>query len=144
MTRNINEYFHKIYEKDLPKNSFKKHSKIADISTILQIWDKKNKKRKKEKQYKPKYYNFVKKNETPDFAFRRAGGRAGLIMYSKKDIDKSSIQSNYYIKFENFTSEIRKKIDKLDFSEEATNTTHQLSILKQEIIKKLNEIYKEK
>jgi hypothetical protein len=128
--------FHNIFEKDLPINSFLVDNKIHDVPCIFQIWEKRDYKRLKSEKIKPKNYKFVKKDENPDIAFRRVGGNAGNIF---KIIENKSIQSHYFIKFTDFTNELYKKIEKINYKSKEY-TAGPMSISKQELISEFNKI----
>jgi hypothetical protein len=74
---------------------------------------------------------FVKKNENPDYSFRRVGFYAGKIY---DEIDEKSEQSHYFIK-----SSLIIKNYLNDFTWEHNNTAGPRSIGKSEIIKILEE-----
>ena len=129
--------YHLICEQDLPKNSFQVDGKDYDVPCVFQIWIKKSKKRKKPKKLVPKNFKFVKKDENPDISFRRVGGTAGNI--SKNILDKS-IQSHYFIKFDNeLTEEKFENLKHIDFKSK-DDTVGARSISKQELIKEFNMI----
>lgn len=127
--------FHLICEKDLPENSFNINGKEHNVPCVFQIWEKKNINREIVKKEIPKSYKFVKKSEPHDISFRRVGVYAGKI--DKNTIDKS-IQSHYFIKFDEEISD--KLIDKLSdiLFNCKENTAGPRSISKQELIKEFN------
>lgn len=135
MKNKIPPYFHCICECDLPKNSFLLNEKEYDVPCIFQIWIKKEIKRDKSIQLEPIKYKFVKKEETPDISFRRVGVYAGKI---DKNIDKS-IQSHYFIKFDEFTDKLFTDLQQIKF-ESSENTVGPKSISKQELIKEFNKV----
>jgi hypothetical protein len=92
-------------------------------------------KRKSLAKVDPKWFTFVKKEETPDYSIRRVGVYAGKI---DTDIETKSIQSHYFI-------HLNDQVDKNLFIEkykqiqfEDNNTVGPKSISKQELIAKVN------
>ena len=129
--------FHIICEYDLPNNSFTVNNEIYNVPCVFQIWIKKNINRSISIKYNPINYKFVKKEETPDISFRRVGVYAGKI---DKNIDKQSIQSHYFIKFDfQLTDSLFEKILNINYKNK-DNTVGPKSISKQELMKELNEI----
>lgn len=127
--------FHLILEFDIPKNAFLVDNKEHDVPCVFQIWEKRKESRTVIEKLIPNKYSFVKKDEEPDIAFRRVGVNAGNI---DKNIDDKSIQSHYFIKFEDLlTDELYEKFSKLNFSC-SSNTVGPKSISKQELIKEFN------
>ena len=65
------------------------------VPCVFQVWEKmENDREIIILPTKTKYFNFVGKDDKPDFSFRRVGYYAGLIY---DDVDKSE-QSHYFIK----------------------------------------------
>ena len=128
--------FHLIYEYILPTNSFIVDEKEYDVPCVFQIWLKKNFNREVQAKLIPNKYNFVKIDENPDISFRRVGVYAGKV---DTTITDKSIQSHYFIKFNNniFTDELFKKLNNIHYSCK-NNTTGPKSISKQELIKEFN------
>ena len=126
--------YHLIYEYDLPENSFIVDNKKHNVPCVFQIWIKKNILRLKPNKLLPKKYKFVKKNENPDISFRRVGVNAGNI---SKEIENKSIQSHYFIKFDNLTNELLEKLKNINYISK-DNTCGPKSISKQELIKEFN------
>jgi predicted RNA methylase len=131
----FNKFFHLIYEKDLPKNSFSINNEDCDVPCVFQIWKKKQTERIIPDKIKPKNFKFVDKNEDHDISFRRVGVYAGKI---DKDTDNKSIQSHYFIKFTNnrIINDNIKLLEKIHF--DFNNTVGPKSISKQELIKEFN------
>lgn len=131
----FNKFFHLVYEKDLPDNSFSVNGIKCDVPCVFQIWIKKDKERIIQQKLEPKNFKFLNKNENPDISFRRVGVYAGKI---DKNINDKSIQSHYFIKFENNKSidENIKLLNKINF--DFNNTVGPKSISKQELIKEFN------
>lgn len=129
--------FHLTYQIDLPKNSFLLNGEEHDVPCIFQIWIKKENKRVKSIKQKPKNFAFTKKNEPHDISFRRVGINAGNI---SKETEDKSIQTHYFIKFENMPSEIEiEKLKNINFCVK-DNTVGPKSISKPELIKEFNMI----
>lgn len=126
--------FHLIFESDLPNNSFIVDDVKHDVPCVFQIWQKKREYRFVNEKVEPINFKFVKKDENPDISFRRVGVNAGTI---DKKTDKS-IQSHYFIKFNNEIS-TDDNINKLsEICYEFDNTVGPKSISKQELIKEFN------
>lgn len=137
LKKKINLYFHLESEFDLPYNSFFVNDIPYNVPCVFQIWIKKKKKRKIPKILIENGFKFVKKNESPDISFRRIGAYAGKI---DKICENKSIQSHYFIKFNNdLTDDLFNKLSNINF-ETKYFTCGPPSISKQEIIKKYNSI----
>lgn len=127
--------YHLIVQYDIPDNSFLVDNKEHNVPCVFQIWEKKNFNRIIPPKLTPSNYSFVKKNEDPDFAFRRVGVNAGHI--SKDVLDKSE-QSHYFIKFdEKISDELYSQLSTIPFDCK-NNTVGPKSISKQELIKEIN------
>ena len=127
--------YHLIVQYDIPDNSFLVDNKEHNVPCVFQIWEKKNFNRIIPPKLTPSNYSFVKKNEEPDFAFRRVGVNAGHI--SKDVLDKSE-QSHYFIKFdEKISDELYSQLSTIQFDCK-NNTVGPKSISKQELIKEIN------
>lgn len=128
--------YHLIFEIDLYDNAFLINNKETNVPCIFQIWQYNNKKRPHIIKLIPINFEFVKKSNNPDIAFRRVGVNAGKIT---KDIKDKSIQSHYFIKFTNIiTDQTFKKLSSIKFID--NNTVGPKSISKQELIKEFNKI----
>ena len=130
-------YFNLVTCIDLPKNSFIIDDKEYDVPCVFQIWKKCLTTREILSAEIPKYYNFVKISENPDFSFRRVGVYAGKLDDNYKD---KSIQSHYFIKLNNNIDkdEFKKKFNSIKFNTD--NTVEPKSISKMELIHILNEM----
>ena len=127
--------YHLIVQYDIPDNSFLVDNKEHNVPCVFQIWEKKDFNRIIPPKLTPSNYSFVKKNEEPDFAFRRVGVNAGHI--SKDVLDKSE-QSHYFIKFdEKISDELYYQLSTIPFDCK-NNTVGPKSISKQELIKEIN------
>jgi len=127
--------FHLICEYDLPKNSFIVDNKSYDVPCVFQIWIKKNVNREVPEKLIPNKYKFVKKDAEHDISFRRVGIYAGKV---DKVTENKSVQSHYFIKFDNpLSDEIFDKLSNINYSCK-DNTVGPRSISKQELIKEFN------
>lgn len=137
MTKYFTSYYHLIFEMDLPENSFMINDKEMDVPCIFQIWIYKKETREVKMKLKPVYYEFVKKKDNPDIAFRRVGVNAGKI---SQVIDDKNIQSHYFIKFTDIIifEQYIQKLNMIKFNH--NNTFGPKSISKQELIKEFNNI----
>jgi hypothetical protein len=138
MKKTFDIMFHLVHQIDIAPNSFLINGKICDIPCIYQIWVKKNKKRSIPKVLEPNGFKFVKGDDSSShISFRRVGGTAG---YVSRDINKS-VQSHYFIKFNNknkCTNALINKMNKIKY--DTDNTVGPRSISKQELIVKFNKI----
>lgn len=130
--------YHLIFEEDLPDNSFVVNNIDSNVPCIFQIWIKKDKPRKLPIKLEPNGFSFVKKDSEPDISFRRVGVYAGKI---STEIEDKSIQSHYFIKFNNKNklSDNLKNIENIQF--DFNNTVGPKSISKQELISKFNKCF---
>jgi predicted RNA methylase len=122
-----------IIKQNCPSGSvvFKKHN----VPCVFQIWIKKDYDRIIASIAIPIGFHFDK--EKPDISLRRVGSNAGLV--STFNIDLKSIQSHYFIKFDNFDENLLNKLKHLNI-EQANYTTGPKSISKSELIPILNSI----
>ena len=131
-------HFHLVYEYDLPENSFIVGNKKYDVPCVFQIWIKKTTHRKVAAKLIPNKYKFTTKNDEHDISFRRVGVNAGDI---DTQTDQKSIQSHYFIKFDNLlTDELFDELSKINY-ECKNNTCGPKSISKQELIAEFNKIF---
>ena len=83
------------------------------------------------------FFKFVKKQDPHDISFRRVGVYAGNI---SRDTESKSIESHYFIKFNNkLDDNLYNTLSNINFSEK-DNTVGARSISKQELIKEFNMI----
>jgi len=128
-------YFHLLHQSDLPNNSFLVNGCEHNVPCIFQIWEKRTENRMIKEKIEPQGFLFVKKTENPDISFRRVGVNSGKIDVNSKD---KSIQSHYFLKFQNNKS-LQDNINVLSkISFEFNNTVGPKSISKQELIMKFN------
>jgi predicted RNA methylase len=137
LKKHFPKQFHLDLEYNLPDNSFLVNNKSYNVPCVFQIWIKKDYFREIPKKLTPVKFKFVKKSDNPDISFRRVGVYAGKI---EKTINNQSVQSHYFIKFNDvITDIIYQKLSTIVFVNK-DNTAGPRSISKQELIKKFNEI----
>lgn len=130
--------FHKLYEEDLPSNSFTVNGRDHDVPCVFQIWKRMDHERVPEPVARPIGYAFVAKSQEPDFALRRVGVNAGRMSDSVED---KAEQSHYFIRLTSTAisrTEFAERYASLVF--EHDNTVGPRSISKREFTKKMNEI----
>lgn len=127
--------FHKVFEEDCPRNSFLVNEVEYDVPCVFQIWVKKDSPRVQEVPQEPIGYEFVKKDASPDIAVRRVGFYSGKAYVEHAE---KSIQSHYFIKFNNNVDvdSFIEQFNKLEL--EFNNTVGARSISKTEFIKLIN------
>lgn len=121
--------FWKVFEEELPQNSFSYNNTDINIPCVFQIYEKLEKKREKQKKFTPKTFMFVDKEEA-NVSIRRVGVYAGKAYL---DTNKSK-QSHYFIKVKNSNSFVN-LVNSLSW--EHNNTVGPRSISKQELIFKI-------
>ena len=127
--------FHLIFEQDIEENGFLVDDNVYDVPCVFQIWQRKGENRSVSEKLIPKGFQFVKKSENPDIAFRRVGVYAGNVY---TDISTKSEQSHYFIKFDKKISEsMIEQLNAIVFSSR-DNTVGPRSISKQELMKHYN------
>ena len=135
-------HYHLLYENDLEKlninSSFILQDKTIEVPCVFQIWVRKDIERMKTVKLKPTNFNFVKKTDNFDLAFRRVGVNAGYVEIDKNKIDALNVNCFYFIKINEDTNknEFINKIKTLNF--DFNNTVGPKSISKQELIFKMN------
>jgi len=131
----FDRFFHLIYERDLPENSFSVNGDDCHVPCIFQIWKKKKTERIIQEKIEPKNFKFVNKTDFHDISFRRVGVYSGKIDEETHD---KNIQSHYFIKFTNNKSvnDNMKLLKKMHF--DFNNTVGPKTISKQELIKEFN------
>jgi len=135
----FNLKFHLIHSIELEKDSFVINGSKYDVPCVFQIWEKKNIDRIVEDKVEPIGFQYVNSTEKYDIVFRRVGGLAGKCY--KNDGTDYSIQSHYFIKFDNkalpLVEIIIGKINKHTFP---SNTLGPRSLSKSEANIVINEI----
>jgi hypothetical protein len=137
MQKCFDSKFHLVCENDLGINSFHISGLEYDVPCVYQIWVKYHNDRKLEEKHKPIGFEFVKKTENPDVAFRRVGGNAGTV---SKDCASASVQSNYFIKFDKNINvdSVLPLLNSIKYT--FNNTVAAKSINKNELTKEFNKI----
>lgn len=136
-------HYHLLYEIDLEKlndnSSFILKDTFINVPCVFQIWIKKDILRMKQIKLKPNNFNFVKKTEDFDLAFRRVGVNAGYVETNKDNFEALNVNCFYFIKINEDvnTTDFINKIKTLHF--DFNNTVGPKSISKQELISKMNE-----
>lgn len=120
----------------LQSNAYTVNDQRLDVPSVFQIWVKDDsKKRRAKKTLAPTRFQFVSKNEKPDFAVRRIGFYAGNVY--TKNIRKLSSESHYFVKADAETNpkDIYNAFSGLQFKH--NNTVGPRSVSKQELLQKL-------
>lgn len=126
--------YHLINEVDLLDNSFTLLGDVYDVPCVFQVWVKFDVNRQiKKSKTKSDLFEFVNKNNNPNYAFRRVGFYAGKIYDECND---KSEKSHYFIKSNDVIKEIL-----LNASWEHNNTTGPKSIGKSEIVNLVESFY---
>jgi hypothetical protein len=129
--------FHLVFEQDIPDNSFTINGNDHDVPCVFQIWTRKEYNREVITKQLPSGYCFVKRDENPDYSFRRVGVNAGTI---STDIHTKSIQSHYFIKLNSVYPGFIEEFQKIQWKH--NNTVGPKSISKQELIQELNKLFR--
>jgi len=131
--RKIPSNYNLISEIDLHDDSFTLENKNYNVPCVFQVWERTSIKRVDEilRTTSP-YIRFVKKSESPDYAFRRVGFYAGKIYI---DYLNKSEQSHYFIKSD---SHVKNIIENILWKH--NNTSGPRSIGKSELIKAVESI----
>lgn len=133
--------FHLLHSEELAKDSFVINGLKYDVPCIFQIWQKKDTNRIVEGKINPLGFTYVKANESYDVAFRRVGGLAGKCY--KKDGTNYSIQSHYFIKFnDTLLQHVDTIIEKINNHVFPSNTLGPRSLSKSEANTVINDILK--
>lgn len=125
--KQLNKYFHIVFDENLPKFAFMKDGIMHDVPCCWQIW-----KRKKQQRIDPvppdvsHLINYTLP-KLADFSVRRVGGRAGKVL-NGTDYSPSS---TYFIK--EVKKGIREVMKSIDWSTIRNNTVGVRSISKAEI-----------
>ena len=118
---------------DLEPNAFTLLNVEYDVPCVFQIWELQNELRViKSLPTKSKYFDFVKKQENPDFSMRRVGVYAGKIY---NEISDKSEQSHYFIKA---SKEVKELFENITWNH--NNTVGPRSISKTEIVHVIDEL----
>lgn len=130
--------FHLIYSFELEKDSFVINGSKYDVPCVFQIWQKMDTDREVEDKVKPDGFEYVKATESYHIAFRRVGGLAGKCY--KKDESEFSVQSHYFIKFNDKISRYDSIIEKINNHTFPSNTLGPRSLSKHEVNSVINDI----
>jgi hypothetical protein len=130
--------FHKIFERELPADSFIHDGIIRSVPTVFQIWKKEKVDRISEIKCIPDGFYYT--NEGYNLIVRRVGSKAGKC-YLRNDSDYSP-SSHYFIKIHNneIVQNIYEQLQSFVFPDK---TTGPRSISKQELNDVLNKILQE-
>lgn len=128
--------FHLVFQQSLKKNSFIVGQEEHDVPCVFQIWEKRETERAEKKAVQSMFFDFVAKDDSPDFAVRRIGVYAGRIF---RTIGDKSENSHYFLKIN--TSMVTKKrffnfYNEIKFN--LNNTVGPNSISKPELINATN------
>ena len=127
--------FELVHNEVLPRDSFLKDGMTYDVPCVFQMWIKNPSYVAVFEKAEPLGYKFVKKDDQHDIAFRRVGGRSGLVTTYTEDCN---VNCFYFIKFErDFDIDALQKISWDDCRD---NTAGPRSISKRELILKFNEV----
>jgi len=130
--------FHLALEYDIPDNAFNVNNVTYNVPCVFQIWIKKDSNRVVPNKLLPNNFKFVKKDDDHDISFTRVGINAGNI---DTVTDAKSIQSHYFIKFDNvLTDSVYENIRNIQYDCK-NNTVGPRSISKQELIKEFNVLF---
>ena len=119
---------------DLEDDSFTLLGEDYSVPSVFQVWKRESFNRPKlNLKTKSEFIEFVKKNENPDYSFRRVGFYAGKIF--DEVVDKSE-QSHYFIKSNDSVKEFLN-----NYSWGHNNTAGPRSIGKYEIVDLIEKHY---
>lgn len=126
--------YHLSLEMDLEDDSFTLLDEDYSVPSVFQVWKRESFNRPKlNLKTKSEFIEFVKKNENPDYSFRRVGFYAGKIF--DEVVDKSE-QSHYFIKSNDSVKEFLN-----NYSWGHNNTAGPRSIGKYEIVDLIEKHY---
>lgn len=129
--------FHLESEVDLPDDSFTLEGSPYKVPCVFQVWTRRDTQRApKILKKNTELFEFVKKNEDPDIAFRRVGFYAGR---HYTDVADKSEQSHYFIKSRIELGRLREIIHSIKW--EHNNTAGPRSIGKGELIEQVERIH---
>jgi len=132
--------YHLMFEIDLPENSFLVDQLPHDVPCVFQIWQLQALPRPIILNDPPNGYQYVKKDQDPDFSLRRVGVNAGKI---DTKIEDKSFQSHYFLKLND--RELSKKETFIKDFEQTVKFNHEntvgpKSISKTEFTQQINKI----
>lgn len=140
MQKAFHRRFHLLFETDVRPNSFLVNGEPHDVPCVFQIWERRDVDRDIQEKAEPRGFLFVSKADVPDISFRRVGVNAGDISCCADDIAGKSVQSHYFIKFNNGKSveENRQALTNIHFG--FNNTVGPKSVSKPELILEFNRV----
>lgn len=131
--------FHLLHSVELAKDSFVINGSKYDVPCVFQIWKKSGTDRQVQGKVNSIGFEYVKPSERYHVAFRRVGGLAGKCY--KKDGTEYSIQSHYFIKFnDEIVCHLDTLIEKINQHTFPSNTVGPRSLSKSEANVVINEI----
>jgi hypothetical protein len=134
-------FFHCIYQRELPKDSFEVNKDVYDVPCVFQIWLKKNERREAEEKILPSGFTYVKPNETYHMAFRRVGVYAGKSYLNDANTGTFSQQSHYFLAFnQEYLPNLQKIKDAINNHIFPSNTVGPRSLSKGEANQVINTI----
>jgi len=100
MQRAFPEMFHLMESWRLPINAFLANGQSYDVPSVFQVWKRLDVPRSLPEPVRPEGFQYVKKEEPYDLAFRRVGGRAGHCFLPSPDHNP---QCFYFVKLDDPT-----------------------------------------
>lgn len=95
----IDPQLHLIYQEDVPENSFTLNGQDYNVRCVFQVWERVENKRiipVREALKENNLFRYVSKDDSPDAAIQRIGGRAG---FATVNHESRSASSNYFVQF---------------------------------------------
>lgn len=138
--KRLNQYFHCIGDVKMAPSSFTLAGRPYEVPCCLMLWERREVKRQASKIYVPnEYYSFTSL-ENAQIAIRRVGANAGRIFI----IDEHKLPaktSHYFIVLDSCidTQEFLNAVNNIEW--ERDNTVGPRSLSKNEITKKINELF---
>ena len=132
--------YHLVFQEELPNNSFEVNKEDYDVPCVFQIWEKKETLRPEEQPESPIGFEYVKRTDAYDLAFRRVGGLAGKT-YTRQENPTPSIQSHNFLRFADaFKPRLKDIQAAINAHTFPSNTTGPRSLAKPEINAVINRI----
>ena len=135
--KRLNPYFHLVYDKDVPDNSFILNHEPYDVPCAWQIWKRSQAKRR---ILRPPTVDHLIGYTTPcsaDFAMRRVGFYAGRVIL--KNLSSLSQTTHYFMR--EIKDGVIDTLSSIDWTELAAQTAGPRSLSKTEIAFKLGKAY---
>lgn len=133
VTNKLDMGFTKVYEFEIPLDSFVFNGVAYAVPCVFQVWKKSAIKRKKiETKSTSALFEFVDRNSS-DFAIRRVGGLAGKVI---EDFEAYQDSSHYFIKAKVGKEFLKTQLENLypSFNTQAKNSAGNPSLSKHELI----------